>query len=183
MSIEVEIKLKINDKKKLEEQLQNLGFQLGNLVAETDIYYTSAHHDFARLDEALRVRSIENYTTGEKTAVITHKGAKQDRKSMTRKELETEVGDDAICREILESIGFTPVPEVKKIRQYFQKESITACVDSVKNLGEFLELEWIVEEENEQQKALDALEKMLDKLGHSMKETTRQSYLSMLMKK
>ena len=34
----------------------------------------AAHHDFVALDEALRVRSTENRTTGEKSAAITYKG-------------------------------------------------------------------------------------------------------------
>ena len=119
MSIEVEIKLKIRDKNRLIESLRDVGFQQGDLVSESDIYYTSRHHDFEKLDEALRIRSIQNLSTGEKSSVITFKGAKTDSCSMTRKELETEVGDPKIAREVLESIGFTPVPSVEKERQHF----------------------------------------------------------------
>ncbi len=108
MSIEVEIKLKIRDKNRLIESLRDVGFQQGDLVSESDIYYTSRHHDFEKLDEALRIRSIQNLSTGEKSSVITFKGAKTDKRSMTRKELETEVGDPKIAREVLESIGFIP---------------------------------------------------------------------------
>lgn len=176
MSIEVEIK----DKKELEKKLPELGFSAGDIVSESDTYYTSEHHDFAKLDEALRIRSIENLTTKEKAAVITFKGKKIDKKSMARKELETTVSDVGICREILESIGFSPVPAVEKVRRHFQKGEITACVDSVKNLGDFLELEWIVAEEKEREAALRELEKILKMLGYAMKDTTRRSYLSML---
>lgn len=114
MSVEVEIKLKIEDKTQILTSLKQLGFEKKKLVMETDTYYTAEHHDFARLDEALRVRSIENLDTGEKTAAITYKGAKMDTVSMTRKELETEVKDATVCREILENIGFQPVPKVEK---------------------------------------------------------------------
>ena len=71
MSIEVEIKLKIRDKNRLIESLRDVGFQQGDLVSESDIYYTSRHHDFEKLDEALRIRSIQNLSTGEKSSVIT----------------------------------------------------------------------------------------------------------------
>ena len=183
MSIEVEIKLKIRDRDKLIEDLHHAGFSQGDLVSESDIYYTSTHHDFEKMDEALRIRSIRNLSTGEKSSVITFKGAKTDRRSMTRKELETEVGDSEIAREILESIGFTPVPAVEKERQNFYKQKITACVDRVKNLGEYLELEKIVDAEEEKTEALKELEEVLQRLGYSMEDTTRISYLSMLMKK
>ena len=182
MSIEVEIKLKIRDKNRLIESLRDVGFQQGDLVLESDVYYTSRHHDFEKLDEALRIRSIQNLSTGEKSSVITFKGAKTDKRSMTRKELETEVGDPKIAREILESIGFTPVPSVEKERQHFYMQKITACVDRVKNLGDYLELEKMVDVEEEKTEALQELEEVLQRLGYSMEDTTRTSYLSMLMK-
>ena len=69
MSIEVEIKLKIKDKKELEKKLPELGFDVGDIVSESDAYYTSEFHDFAKLDEALRIRSIEHLTTKEKAAL------------------------------------------------------------------------------------------------------------------
>ena len=182
MSIEVEIKLKIRDKNRLIESLRDVGFQQGDLVLESDVYYTSRHHDFEKLDEALRIRSIQNLSTGEKSSVITFKGAKTDKRSMTRKELETEVGDPKIAREILESIGFTPVPSVEKERQHFYMQKITACVDTVKKLGDYLELEKLVDAEEERTEALQELEEVLQRLGYSMEDTTRTSYLSMLMK-
>jgi len=181
--IEVEIKLKIKDKDQLRSQLIQCGFTEGDCVTEKDVYYTAAHHDFAALDEALRVRSVENLTTGASSSVITYKGAKLDNTSMTRQELETSVGDGAVCREILERIGFRPVPVVEKLRQYHHRDNITACVDAVTNLGDYLELEIIVDEETKREAALGQLEQILYALGYSMQDTTRTSYLSMLLKK
>lgn len=183
MSIEVEIKLKINEKKSIEEKLAESGFQKGALVRESDTYYMAAHHDFVALDEALRVRSTENRTTGEKSAAITYKGAKLDKISMSRQELETTVGDAEICRNILEHISFCPVPSVEKLRQYYHKENITACADSVTGLGDYLELEVIADSNTEREQALEQIEEVLQILGYSMQDTTRTSYLSMLLAK
>lgn len=116
MSIEVELKLKIRDKAEITAALKQLGFTEEELVVEIDTYYTAAHHDFAALDEALRIRTVENLHTKEQSAVITYKGAKLDQTSMTRKELETEIGDAETGRKILEYIGFVPVPPVEKQR-------------------------------------------------------------------
>ena len=88
MSIEVEIKLRISDKECIEETLAEIGFCKGKFVMESDTYYMAEHHDFVGLDEALRVRCVENRGTGERSAVITYKGAKLDNTSMTRQELE-----------------------------------------------------------------------------------------------
>ena len=176
MSVEVEIKLKINSRTDIERVLEETGFVRADLVLESDTYYTSDHHDFAALDEAFRVRSAENRMTGKRSAAITYKGAKMDNISMTRQELETTVGDAKICRKILEHIGFRPVPPVEKLRQYFHRENITACVDN-------LELEIIVETEEKKEAALDKVKEILQTIGYSMQDTTRTSYLSMLLAK
>ena len=60
MSVEVEIKLKINSRTDIERVLEETGFVRADLVLESDTYYTSDHHDFAALDEAFRVRSTES---------------------------------------------------------------------------------------------------------------------------
>ena len=182
MSIEVELKLKIRDKAEVSAALKQLGFTETELVVETDTYYTAAHYDFAALDEALRIRSIENLHTKEQSAV-TYKGAKLDQTSMTRKELETEIGDAETGREILEHIGFVPVPPVEKQRQYWKNGTITACVDNVKGLGDYLELEILAGREAQREEALEKLERIMKQLGYCMQDTTRTSYLSMLMRR
>ena len=88
---------------------------------------------------------------------------------------------DDISKEILDNIGFKSVPPLVKERQYLKNNNITACVDTVKGLGDYLELEIIVENNSEKEKSLEVLENLLLKLGYSMKDTINTSYLSMLM--
>jgi adenylate cyclase class 2 len=99
---------------------------------------------------------------------------------MSRQEYETSIGDGKIGKRILEGIGFTAVPEVKKIMTEFILNDITACVDKVTGLGDFLEIE-ILTEDGMREKALERICDILEKLGFSMENTTRRSYLSMLM--
>ena len=54
MSVEVEIKLKIEDPEQLIEKLEGLGFIKGEQLLESDTYFTSENHDFVKLGEALR---------------------------------------------------------------------------------------------------------------------------------
>ena len=51
MSIEVEIKVKIQNRKQVMDSLKKIGFLENRCVVETDIYYTSTHHNFAALGE------------------------------------------------------------------------------------------------------------------------------------
>ena len=93
MSVEVEIKLKIEDPEQLIEKLVGLGFIKGEQLLESDTYFTSENHDFVKLGEALRGRQIRNVDTDEISAVITYKGKKLDDRSMAREELELEIPD------------------------------------------------------------------------------------------
>lgn len=183
MAIEVEIKLKIQGRQALTANLTDLGFRPGRLLRETDVYFRAAHHDFAKRDEALRVRETIDLKTGEKTAQLNFKGPKLDEQSMTRQELETTVGDGETARAILEQIGFTPVIPVEKVRQYFHRGRLTACVDQVTGLGDFLELEILIESEEGRSAALTEIEEVLQQAGYSMADTTRISYLSQLCSK
>lgn len=181
--IEVEIKLPVMSRENVGQQLVSLGFSEGELVKESDLYFNGEIHDFKRTDEALRIRKCENLTTGESTSVITYKGPKLDHVSMTRRELETGVENADVCYEIFRSIGFRQVFPVNKLRQYYHSGHMTACLDVVENLGDFLELEVIVPDEKDREGALQQIEYILEKMGRSMKETVRISYLSMLQKK
>ena len=180
MSVEVEIKLKIEDPEQLIEKLEGLGFIKGEQLLESDTYFTSENHDFVKLGEALRVRQIRNVDTDEISAVITYKGKKLDDRSMAREELELEIPDAEVGKTLLQRIGFYSVPVLGKKRWYFRRNEMTACVDQVTGLGDYLELEIIVETEAEREGALQKIENMLLSLGYSMKDTTRHSYLSML---
>ena len=101
---------------------------------------------------------------------------------MTRKELEIPIEDDAAMSGLLVALGYHPVPSVIKCRKYYVLDHMTACLDSVEGLGEYLELEILVEQEEDRQQALQQIEERLLSVGYSMQDTTRISYLSMLEK-
>ncbi len=192
--IEIEVKLPVYRRSEVERDLRRLGFVPGDLVRESDIYYTSDFHDFIKNDEALRIRTSDNLTRGSFSSFLTFKGPKIDDRSMTRKELETKIEDPDIGREILKSLNYRDVMPVIKLRQYYELTipegtdpclpegyAVHACVDQVKNLGSFLELEILVNDEAYRPQGLKKIEAILHDLGYSMGDTTRYSYLWMLM--
>lgn len=179
--IEVEVKVPVNDKFKIEEIILQLHFTKGNLVKETDFYFDNEAGNFRKGDKALRIRECENLTQNTKEAFMTYKGPKMDNISMTRKELEIKIDDAKTGKDILENLGFVPVHPVIKLRQYFHKDDMTACLDQVEGLGDFLELEVVVADECEKEGALEKLFTVLGELGYEKDEVVRTSYLSMLM--
>lgn len=181
--IEVEVKLPVADLDTIKGKLLKMGFKETAIIKEHDTYFDNRQGDIRANGEALRVRETKDYLTGESRAQINFKGKKMDTCTMTREELETGVEDGAICRNILQAIGYAPAgPEVIKDRTVMQKESITACLDNVHGLGGFLELEILADSEEEKGAELERIENILHSIGYQISDTVRISYLSMLQK-
>lgn len=182
--IEVEVKLPIPDPEGVKNRILEAGFKEQRFIEERDTYFDNARGDIRANGEALRVRETKDCRTGKKQAQINYKGKKLDTQTMTRRELETGVEDGAVCREILQAIGYSPAePEVIKIRTMLQKDSVTACLDNVRGLGDFLELEILVEREEKKDAALGQIKDILNSLGYQVSDTVQTSYLSMLQRK
>lgn len=178
--IEVEIKVLVKNKEDLEKKLLQAGFVKSDLLKESDFYFDNEFGNIRKSDQALRIRNCENLTTNLTENFITYKGPKMDEISMTRKELEMKIESAETGKAILHSLGYVAFPPVIKLRQHFQQGEITACLDQVENLGEFLELEIIVQQERE--KALEKIISLLHELGYQSEEIIKTSYLSMLQK-
>lgn len=182
--IEVEIKLPVRDLEEIKKQLMQDGFAESAHLRERDTYFDNVSGQIRSGGQALRIRETADLQTGAVTAQINFKGKKLDPLTMTRQELESEVDQAEICRQILESIGFHRVsPEVIKERTMLQQGDMTACLDRVENLGSFLELEILVPTEAQKGAAQNRIDTVLAMLGYRMVDTVRSSYLSMLQKK
>ena len=185
--IEVEIKLPLRRQEKTEETgriaevLCSMGFRKAARFRQRDTYFDNEAGEIRGGGKALRIRETEDLMKGIVTAELNFKGPRMDQVSMTRQELETEVGQAETGRRILAALGFSPVlPEVVKERTEYRREEITAALDRVEGLGDFLELEIMADEETENGKVLQKLEELLGELGYQMGDTGTRSYLSML---
>ena len=182
--IEVEVKLPAADLNLIKDRLLKTGFKETAFIEERDTYFDNQRGDIRANGEALRVRETKDHLTGNRRAQINFKGKKLDARTMTREELETGVENGAVCRRILQAIGYMPAePEVIKDRTMLQKESVTACLDKVHGLGGFLELEILADSEEKKDAALGRIEGILNSLGYQISDTVRMSYLSMMQKR
>jgi adenylate cyclase class 2 len=102
---------------------------------QTDLYLSHPCRDFAKTDEALRLRE-----EGGRVALF-YKGPKLDPRSKTREELSVAVPDPAAMRMILERLGFRPVAEVRKTRRNFGLGPVEVSLDRVAGLSGYVELE------------------------------------------
>jgi adenylate cyclase class 2 len=180
MAIEVEQKFRVADVAVLEARLAELGATVGEEQLQVDCYYAHPQRDFAKTDEALRLRRIGSHN------YITYKGPKLDVATKTREEIELslppgESGASESAR-LLEALGFRPVAEVRKHRRHFEltweSRRLEVCFDQVDGLGDFVELEIVVEGE-ELAAAQAAVASLAQRLELSAGE--RRSYLELLL--
>ena len=91
--------------------------------------------------------------------------------------------DFATMYSLLTSLCYVPVFTVSKTRTELSKDGVTLCLDRVENLGDFIELEALTEDENKKEETVEKLLSLLDNLNVSREHLTRKSYLEMLVSK
>ena len=175
LEIEVKVKVQLDE---MEISLRNLGFLKGTVVYEKDTYYNGRQVDLKKEDKALRIREHRDLESNVTTYVLNFKGPKLDDSTMTREETQFEVPSLEIGETVLNGLGFFATDGVEKVRTHYLKEVVTCCLDDVTGLGEFLEIEVIAEEKG-YDAAIEKIKGLLGRLGLSMRDTVRESYLSM----
>ena len=161
-------------------------------VRQADTYYDAPHRSFADTDEALRLRheTREGGTeeregdTAEDERETTHlayKGPLIEAASKTREEAETAVTDPDATGAILDALGFAPAARVTKHRERFVLGAYTVALDSVEDLGTFVEVERTVEADDGIGAARDGARELLADLGLDPDDQVRTSYLELLL--
>lgn len=182
---EVELKYPVADVATLTVSLAALGARFRSPIEQVDRYFAHPCRDFARTDEALRLRR-----EGDDLAV-TWKGPRLGTAAKTRREIELPLaavggaGGLSTLGEwtgLFEALGFRNVREVAKVRTQarlpWHGTDVELAVDRVAGLGEFLELE-ILAREGEVAVALSCLESLARELHLGQPE--RRSYLELLL--
>lgn len=176
LEVEVKIRTHINE---IRDKLVSIGFVRECSEYELDTYYNSELLDLKNEDKALRIRENRNLDSGKTVYILNYKGPKLDDSTMTRSETEFVIPSYEAGENLLTGIGYNPAGRVEKTRISYKKDGCTCCLDQVTGLGEFLEIE-IMADESEYDIALGKINELLVKLGLSMNDTIRTSYLCML---
>jgi adenylate cyclase class 2 len=170
--LEIEAKARVDDLEKVREAVLRKGGIFVKKEVQRDVYFAHPERDFARTDEALRIRE-----SGDRF-FLTYKGPKLDRETKTREELELEVFDAENAEEILTRLGFRRVLEVKKTREYYGLSGYTVMLDRLEGLGSFVEVEKEAQEYSPQE-----LANFFADLGIAPEQMERRSYLELLLEK
>jgi len=172
--IEIEVKSRLQDRGALVRALRRKGARLHDEAVEKDTYYNHPARDFARTDEAVRIRVCGG------RASLTYKGPKLDRTSKSREEMILELRDAEGAGRMLEKLGFRKVASVRKKRRVYTLGKFEICVDRVDGLGDYFEIEARGPKKGYEKLRDEALALMVELGG---KEPERRSYLEMLLSK
>ncbi|HEX4000154.1 MAG TPA: class IV adenylate cyclase [Pirellulales bacterium] len=180
MNIEVEQKYRGAHGAELMNRLERLGAKFADEALQADQYFAHPCRDFAKTDEALRLRRIDARN------FVTYKGPKLDQNTKTRRELEfpLESGERSahdFC-ELLTALGFSLVREVRKRRRVamlnWKGHPVEAALDDVEGLGQFVELEF-TSQAGDRSEAMEQLAPLASELG--LQSVERRSYLELLL--
>lgn len=162
--VEIEIQVNIENSEPLLSFLEkNADFQKEN--HQTDEYFSPIHRNFIEprpVKEWLRLRDSDGrYSITYKNWYFTENG-----KSHHCDEYETGIDDLDQVQKILKVLDFKSIVTVDKLRKTWTYKDYEIDVDSIKGLGDFVEIEYIGRDENaDPKKIVEEMIKFLKDIG------------------
>jgi adenylate cyclase class 2 len=178
--LEVEMKFPVADFVAVEATLRAWDARVAKPIEEADHYFNAPDRDFARTDEAFRLRRVGP------SNCLTYKGPKSPGLAKTRTEIEVPLADgpdvaDGMCS-VLVHLGYRPVTVVRKQRQVYHCRrggfDLQVCLDDVAEVGQFVEVEIVTPPEQRCEAERILLETTRELNLHAPE---RRSYLEMLL--
>jgi adenylate cyclase, class 2 len=178
--LEIELKFPVADFGTVEHRRAAWGVHADDVLSEADHYFNAPDRDFAKTDEAFRLRRIGTHNR------ITYKGPKQKGPAKTRTEIEVGLdgGDEAADAfgRLVTHLGYRPVAVVRKRRvpYHLQRDgfALEVCCDDVEELGRFVEVE-IVAPPADRGRAEQVLLNVARALG--LEQPEPRAYVQMLL--
>lgn len=176
-NMEIEIQAKVQKIKPLLAFLKRRGKLIGK-KRQMDKYFSpkDKDRDFLAMRpvvEWLRLRDANGKLS------INYKNWHHDKngRSYYSDEYETEIGKIEQGEKILKALKFRPIAIVNKVRQIWNYKDYEIAIDRVKNLGDFVEVEYIGKDSKVNQKKVgDKMIDFLKDLGCGRLELSWQGY-------
>lgn len=181
--IEIEKKFQVADFKAIRKELAAENFDVMKDAPpkfQSDEYFNHRQLRFELQDIALRIREVDG------RHILTFKGPNQDATTKIRTEIEVEFSEEDAGKMsgMFQGLGMYSVAKVSKTRDTilirWQGANVEVCLDSVDEVGCFVELEIVAESQEDVPSAKEKLESLAERFG--LKDSTTTSYLEMLLK-
>jgi adenylate cyclase, class 2 len=170
---EIEVKLRADNLDQVKVKLEQAGCVLSAPIHQHDAIYS-------------KKGSTEEWTAGKTGHVVMRLRREKDKAVFNLKqqltseldntEIETLVADPDAIDKILSVLGYAPQVEVKKVRQKGKYKDYEVCLDTVEQLGSFVELEKLTSDDADPEAVKEELLKELESLGLSRSNQETRGY-------
>ena len=140
MAVEIEAKMKLDNRAQLISRLQEIGSKPIAQIEELNTYFDTPNGDLKAADEGLRIRT-EKFSDGQVKTILTHKGPRAHGRLKSRTENEAEVTNAAHTTDLLKALGYTPVLTFEKKRERWEVDGCRVEIDQLPHLGDYIEIE------------------------------------------
>ncbi|MCD6084774.1 MAG: class IV adenylate cyclase [Desulfurococcales archaeon] len=178
MALEYEVKVPIDDVESVKEKITGVGGRLIGRRYEVDYYIDMRSCGNVPEDTVVRVRKVMS-EAGEVTGELTFKGRRMYPDVKVREEITVSVNDPEKTVAIFSKLGFRVIKVEKEREVYILSKDVRICVDTVKGLGKFIEVE--IMNPPSKDYFTSSLNDILAKLSLKGKEIIVKSYLEMLL--
>mgnify|MGYP006057822897 FL=1 len=153
MHKEIEIKIQVKEFETFQNKLKEQGCVFTEPIAQDDMVFVNYEGEYTLFPEGANYLRIRQ--TKEKSVFTLKRGEEMD--SVER---ETVISDPNQMRDALLFMGYKEAVRVKKVRTKTNLKGYEICFDSVEELGSFIEIEKITDEDTEvvRKEMLDFLE-------------------------
>jgi adenylate cyclase class 2 len=142
MSVEIEIKLKVDHLAPVRDRLRELGGRRVGEMMETNIFFDTPDRALLASDCGLRLRRSHDLETRKDELILTYKGPRDEGAEVKRRE-EIEVAVDHIepTVKLLQNLGYLPMLTFEKRRERWKVDRCKVELDHLPHLGSFVEIE------------------------------------------
>lgn len=178
MKKEVEVKAKIKSVKNIIAKLEKLGCQMSKPIIQDDVIFANYRGSFTKHhpgENILRIRQADN------KILFTVKQSQKN--ELDAIEHEILVDDAKETRSIIEMLGYKEEVRVHKTRIKTKYNGWEICVDDVKGLGKFMEVEEITDEKADGEKVQEKLFCFLESLGIKKADRVMNGYDTLMYAK
>jgi len=159
--MEVEIKLVCKDLAALRKKLLAIGAVLEKAKTQVDVYYNHPSKVLVESGQYLRVR-----IAGDKKTLAHHINLADG----INDECEVEMDADGEIEMLLGRLGFPKLGVIDKERDQYRLGEFNICLDAVKDIGNFVEIEMEVEKNSDQKETVKKCWQLAEKLGFTKKD-------------
>jgi len=171
MRKEIEVKARVADLGELTKKLEAMGVVLSEPIIQND--QTFIDESYGSYDKFQPGRNILRIRENNGKFIFTIKQSQSN--ELDSIERETEIAEPEEFREALLLMGYKPAVEIHKVRRKAKYKDYEICLDEVKELGSFVEVEKITDEKNAVE-VQNKLFEFLESLGVKREDRVTNGY-------